>query len=120
MEPSSMSVDTFSTTMSKSTQQPQCEAEHGDIVQDAQFFQDAAIEYQMVFQYLKGKYNHQAILVKEASEALKASESHVSAMLEELMTLKHNHDADIQRAVCSAVLQYEHQLSTAQSCTHYH
>ena len=50
MEPSSMSVDTSSTTMSMSTQQLQHEleeswSEHGDIVQDVQFFQDAAIVY---------------------------------------------------------------------------
>ena len=43
----------------------------------------------MAYQSLEDKYTHQAILMKEASEALKASESHVSAMQEELMTLKH-------------------------------
>ena len=67
-------------TMLTSVQQPQHEAEesgleHGDIVQDVQFFQDAAVEYQMSYQSLKDKYSHQAVLVKEASEALKASES---------------------------------------------
>ena len=123
MELSSMSVDTSSTTMSMSVQQPQHEAEesgleHGDIVQDAQFFQDKAMEYQVAYQSLEDKYTHQAILMKEASEALKASESCVSAMQEELMTLKHNHEADIQRAVGNVVSQYEHQLSSAQSHTH--
>ena len=52
MEPNSMSVDTSSTTMSMSVLQLQCEAEdngseQGDIIQDAQFFQDAATEYQL-------------------------------------------------------------------------
>ena len=102
-----MSVDTSSMTMSTSTQQPQHELEesgleHGDIVQDAQFFQDAAVEYQMAYQSLEDKYTHQAILMKEASEALKASESHVSAMEEELMTLKRDCEADIKGAVGNA------------------
>ena len=106
MEPSSMSVDTSSMTVSMSAHQPQHEMEdsgleHGDIVQDAQFFQDAAIEYQMAYQSLEDKYTHQAVLMKEASEALKASESHVSAMQEELMTLKHSHEADIQRLLAT-------------------
>ena len=43
------------------------------------------VEYQMAYQSLEDKYTHQAILMKEASKALKASESHVSAMQEELM-----------------------------------
>ena len=74
----------------------------------------------MAYQSLKDKYNHQAVLVKEASEALKASESHVSAMQEELMTLKWDCEADIQRAVGNAVSQYEHQLSSVQSHTRDH
>ena len=74
-------------------QKPQCEAEesgseHGDIIQDTHFFQDTALEYQSAYQSLEDKYSHQAILVKEASDALKALESCVSAMQEELMTLK--------------------------------
>ena len=97
-----MSVDTSSTAMSMSVPQSQHEAEdsgleQGDIVQDAQFFQDAATEYQLAYQSLDEKYTQQAVLVKEASEALKASESPVSVFQEELMALKHNHEADIQR-----------------------
>ena len=103
-------------------QQPQREmeesgSEHGDIVQDAQFFQDAAVKYQMAYQSLEDKYTHQAVLMKEASEALKASESHVSAMQEELITLRHNREVDIQRAVGNMVSQYEHQLFSVQSRT---
>ena len=95
-----MSVDTSSIAMSMSVQQLQCEAEdsgseQGDIIQDAQFFQDAATEYQLAYQSLDEKYNHQAILVKEASEALKASENCVSVLQEELMALKCNCQADI-------------------------
>ena len=99
-EPNSMSVDTSSTAMSMSMPQSQCEAEdsgleQGDIVHDAQFFQETATEYQLAYQSLDEKYTHQAVLVKEASEALKASESHVSELQEELMTLKCNREADI-------------------------
>ena len=120
-----MSVDTSSTAMSMSAPQLQCEAEdsgleQGDIIQDAQFFQDAATECQLAYQSLDEKYTHQAILVKEASETLKASESHVSVLQEELMALQHSCKADIRNAVSNAVSQYEHQLTTVQSCTHDH
>ena len=95
-----MSVDTSSTAMSMYAPQSQYEAEdsgleQGDIVQDAQFFQDVATEYQLAYQSLDEKYTYQAVLVKEASEALKASESHVSELQEEVMALKCNCEADI-------------------------
>ena len=53
-EPSSMSVDTSSMAMSTSAQQPQrvteeSGSEHGDIIDNAQFFQDAATEYQLAY-----------------------------------------------------------------------
>ena len=86
--------------------------EQDDIIQNAQFFQDAATEYQLAYQSLDEKYTHQAVLVKEASEALKASESHVSVLQEELMALQHNHKADIRKAFGNVVSQYEHQLTT--------
>ena len=68
----------------------------GDIVEDAKFFQEAVTEYQLTYQSLDKKYTHQAALVKEASEALKASESHVAELQEEAMALKKTHDTDIQ------------------------
>ena len=92
-------------------------SETGDIVQDAQFFEDAVTEYQLAYQSLDEKYTHQAVLVKEASEALKASESRVTALQVELMALKRNHDSDIQQAVSQVVSQYEQQLTMEQSCT---
>ena len=121
----SMSVNTSFKSILASAQQLQWEAEDsgseaGDIVQDAKFFQDAATEYQLTYRSLDGKYTHQAILVKEASEALKASESHVSVLQEELMALKHSRKADIHKAVGQAVSQYKHQLTTVQSHTHEH
>ena len=50
------------------------EEELGNIVQDAQLFQDAALEYQIAYQSLEDKYTHQAKLMKEASEAFQASD----------------------------------------------
>ena len=54
-EPNSLSVNTSSTSIPTSAQQLQHEmedsgSEHGDIVQDAQLFQDAALEYQIAYQ----------------------------------------------------------------------
>ena len=46
-------------------------------------------------------------LVKEASEALKASESHVTELQEEVDALKQSRESDIQQAVRQVVSQYE-------------
>ena len=121
---SELSLDnTGSDPIQASVQQLQWEvddsgSEAGDIIQDAQFFQDAATEYQLTYQSLDEKYTQQAFLVKEASEALKALECHVSMLQEELMALKCSHKTDIQQAVGQAVSQYEQQLSVEQSRTH--
>ena len=90
-------------------------SEDGDIICDAKFFQDAVTEYQQAFQSLDEKYTHQSILVKEASEALKASKSHVAELQEELKALHQNCDKDIQVAVGQAVVDYEQRLSKEQS-----
>ena len=55
------------------------------------------------------------MLVHEASEALKVSESHTKELQKELDALKKNRESDIQMAVGGAVLQYEELLSTEQS-----
>ena len=83
-----------------------------DIIQDAKFFQEAVTEYQLAYQSLDEKYTHQAALVKEASGALKASESHVTELQEEVMALKQTHETDIQQAVRQMVSQYKQHLST--------
>ena len=95
-------------------------SEHGDIVQDAQFFQDTAIEYQAPYHSLEDKYTEQAASMKETSQALQASDSQVSMMQQELLALKNNREADIQRAVSNVVAQYQQQLSSSQSHTHDH
>ena len=91
-------------------------SEDGDIIRDAKFFQDTATEYQQAFQSLDEKYTHQFVLVKEASEALKASESCVAELQEELKALHQNCDKDIQVAVGQAVVNYKQKLSKEQSC----
>ena len=87
----------------------------GDIADNAKFFQDAATEYQLTYQSLDKKYSEQAVLVHEASEALKASESCAKELQKELDALKKNRDSDIQMAVGGAVLRYEQRLLTEQS-----
>ena len=72
-------------------------------------------EYQLAYQSFDEKYTHQAALVQEASEALKASESHVAELQQEVNALKQTHETDIQQAVRQAVSQYEQCLSTEQS-----
>ena len=88
------------------------DSEDGDIIQDAKFFQEVVTEYQLAYQSLDEKYSHQAALVKEASEALKASESHVEELQEEVMALKQTCETDTQQAVRQAVSQYKQRLST--------
>ena len=80
LEPNSLPPWKDNTSLSSlpaSAQQPQHEmedtsSEHGDIIQDAQFFQDTAIKYQVAYHSLEDRYTHQAVLMKEASEALQA------------------------------------------------
>ena len=87
----------------------------GDIADDAKLFQDAATEYQLAYQSLDKKYSEQAVLVHEASEALKVSEDRTKELQKELDALKKNRESDIQLAVGGAVLQYEELLSSEQS-----
>ena len=79
-----------------------------------------ATEYQLAYQSLDEKCTHQAVLVKEASEALKASESHVVELQEEVNALKQTHESDIQQAIRQVVSQYEQHLSSEQSHTQQH
>ena len=83
-----------------------------DIVGDAKLFQEAATEYQLAYQSLDKKYSEQAVLVHEASKALKASQSHVEELQKEMDARKQNRDSDIQLAVGGMVLQYEQCLSS--------
>ena len=90
-------------------------SKEGDIIRDAKFFQDTVTGLQQAFQSLDEKYTHQSVLVKEASEALKASESSVAELQEELKALHQNRNKAIQVAVGRAVVDYEQKLSKEQS-----
>ena len=92
-----------------------CNSGVDDITGDAKLFQEAATEYQLAYQSLDKKYSKQAVLVHEASEALKASQSRVEELQKEMDALKQNRDSDIQLAVRGAVLQYEQHLMSEQS-----
>ena len=64
-----------------------------DLVDDAKLFQEAATEYQLAYQSLDKKYSEQAVLVHEASKALKASQSRVEELQKEMDALKQNCDS---------------------------
>ena len=79
-----------------------------DLLMDAKYYQDAALEYQGAYHELKGKFNEQAVLMAEASGALAATETKASTIQQEL------------KAVGQAVVQYQVQLNAAKSCTQQH
>ena len=97
--------------------------DHADFIEDTQFYQDAALDYQNTYEALhaqqvepQGKYSLQAYLIKEASAAIKAVEAEAQCQHQELLDAEHNHQIEIESAVSRAVGQYDVQLSNAQSC----
>ena len=90
----------------------------GDSIEDAKFYQDAAIEYQSAYkalwsqqEELQSRFTQQVLLIKEASGALKAAESEAPKCHQELVNVQQSCDTDIQSAVNSAVSKYQAQLS---------
>ena len=43
---------------------------HSDLLEEAKFYQDAAVEYQSAYYSIQDKYTHQALLLEEGSRAL--------------------------------------------------
>ena len=93
-----------------------------NLIEDAKFYQDAALDYQNAYQALhaqqvklQGKYSTQASLIEEASAAIKAAEAEAQHRHQELLDVQHSHQAEIKAAVSRAIEQYKVQLSTAQS-----
>ena len=77
-----------------------------DLIEDAKFYQDAAIGYQDAYETLpiqqkelQHRYTQQAQLVEEASEALRAVEAESSLRHQEFFTLQQQWEADIQHAI---------------------
>ena len=50
----------------------------GDLLEDAKFYQDVAVELQTAYETLESRFTQQAHLMEEASGALHAAESEAS------------------------------------------
>ena len=92
------------------------------MLEDVRYFHNTALGYQDAYEALQqqqeelqSRFTEQAKLVQEASEALKAAEVESSARQQEIMALQSQWEADIQHAVGQAMLEYQDQLSSAQS-----
>ena len=85
----------------------------GDLLEDAKFYQDMAIELQTAYQTLERRFTQQACLMEEASGALHAAESQASKRQQELLKLQKDCESDIQLAVGEAVYEYREQLAAA-------
>ena len=90
-----------------------------NLIEDAKFYQDAALEYQdaceTLCQELQHWFTQQVQLVQEASEALQAVEVKSSIRQQEYVALQGKWEAEIWRAIDKAVIQYQDQLSSTQS-----
>ena len=93
-----------------------------DLIEDAKFYQDAAIGHQDAYETLRiqqeelqHRYIQQAQLVEEASEALRDAEAESSMRHQEFVTLQQQWEADIQHAINKAMSQYQLQLSSVKS-----
>ena len=75
-----------------------------NLLEDAKFYQDSAIEYQNAYESPQHRYTQPAHLVEEASGALHAAESQASQRKQEL---QRNCETDIQLAVGKVVIQYK-------------
>ena len=85
----------------------------GDLLEDAKFYQDVAVELQTAYQTLERRFTQQARLMEEASGALHAAESQASKRQQELLKLQKDREADIQLAVGEVVYEYREQLAAA-------
>ena len=93
---------------------------HSDLLEDAKFYQDAAVKYQSTYYSIQDKFSEQARLLEEVSGALQATENRASQTQQELLALRKSHDTDIQQAVSRMVSQYQTQLNATQTCTWEH
>ena len=85
----------------------------GDILEDAKFYQDVAVELQTAYDTLETRFTQQARLMEEASGALHAAESEASKWQRELLKLQRDHEANVEQAVGQAVSEYKEQLIAA-------
>ena len=85
----------------------------GDLLEDAKFYQDVAVELQTAYDTLQKRFAQQACLMEEASGALHAAESQVSKRQRELLKVQRDHEANVQQAIGKAVVEYREQLTMA-------
>ena len=77
-----------------------------DLLEDAKFYQDFAVELQSAYDNLQHRYSQQAHLIEEASGALHDAETQVSKRQQELLDLQKDHAAHVQLAIGKAVFEY--------------
>ena len=68
----------------------------GNILEDAKFYQDVAVELQTAYDTLESRFTQQARLMEEASGALHAAESKASKRQRELLKLQRDHEANVR------------------------
>ena len=89
-----------------------------DLLSDAKFPQDTAIELQNAYDTLQQRYAQQVLLIQEASGALHVAETQASQRQQELLNLQKDHEADIQLAVGQVVFELKEQLTAAKHSLH--
>ena len=85
----------------------------GDLLEDAKFYQDVAVELQNAYDTLQKRFNHQSRLMEEASGALRAAETQASRRQQELFEVQKDYEANVQQAIGEAVMEYREQLAIA-------
>ena len=64
----------------------------GDLLEDAKFYQDVAVELQMAYDTLQNRFAQQAHLMEEVSGALHAAETQASKRQWELLNVQRDHE----------------------------
>ena len=85
----------------------------GDLLEDAKFYQDVAVELQIAYDTLQKRFDQQSRLMEEASGALHAAESQASQRQQELLEVQRDYEANVQQAIGEAVVEYHEQLAIA-------
>ena len=77
---------------------------NGNLLEDAKFYQDIAVELQTAYDTLQQRFAQQAHLMEEASGALHAADSQVSQRQWKLLKVQKDHEANVQQAIGEAVI----------------
>ena len=77
-----------------------------NLLEDAKFYQDVAVELQTAYDTLQKRFAQQSRLMEEASGALHAAESQASKRQWELLKVQRDHEANVQQAIGEAVVEY--------------